>query len=54
MGKSYVRLLEPSLWEQALFNPSERNKIAALTEKHGSIKDGILDWVYQTKKERHG
>jgi len=56
MGKSHVWLLEPSIWEQALFtsNPSERNKIAALTKKYGSIKDGIVEWVYQTTKERHG
>lgn len=51
MGKSHVWLLESSLWEHAMFtsDPSERNKIAELTKKHGNIKDGIAQWVYQKK-----
>lgn len=53
MGKSHVWLLEPSLWEHAMVTsePSERNKIAALTQKHGHIEDGIAAWVYQTKNK---
>ena len=56
MSHSHVWLLETSPWEYAMLtsNPSERNKIAALTKQYGSIKDGIIEWVYQTKKERHG
>ena len=53
MGKSHVWLLEPSLWEHAMFtsHPSERNKIAALTKKHGNIEDGIAEWVHHTKQK---
>ncbi|UWW97500.1 MAG: hypothetical protein NMK33_01400 [Candidatus Cardinium sp.] len=53
MGKSHVWLLEPSLWEHAIFtsHPSERNQIAALTKKHGNIEDDIAEWVYHTKQK---
>jgi len=55
MGKSHVWLLEPSLWEHAMVtsNPSERNKIASLTKKHGNIEDGIAEWVYHTKQKHY-
>ncbi|TSJ80158.1 MAG: hypothetical protein NMK33_05960 (plasmid) [Candidatus Cardinium sp.] len=53
MGQSHVWLLEPSLWEHAMFtsHPSERNQIAALAKKHGNIEDGIAEWVYHTKQK---
>ncbi|WP_320410539.1 hypothetical protein [Cardinium endosymbiont of Culicoides punctatus] len=55
MGKSHIWLLEPFLWEHAMVtsNPSERNKIAALTKKHGNIEDSIAEWVYHTKQKHY-
>ncbi|AXI24618.1 AAA-like domain protein [Cardinium endosymbiont of Sogatella furcifera] len=53
MSQSHVWLLEPSLWEHAMFtsHPSERNQIASFTKKHGNIEDGIAEWVYHTKQK---
>ena len=53
MEQSHVWLLEPSLWEHAMFtsHPSERNKIDELAKKHGNIEDGIAEWVYYTKQK---